>query len=236
MLIVKDIIIDDEKSNYTVDIFGRIYSKYSKKYIKPFKNSCGYYLVDLSHNKKRHTMQLHRIVALAFIPNPDLLPTVNHKDGDKSHNCVWNLEWMSLIDNIKHAWKTGLAKPRCGTDNPANVYTEDQIHSVCSYIEMNILSNTEIAIKCGVNVTLIRDIKFRGKWKHISSLYDLSNTRKTYRFVKYEPVVFMLIRKGKQNKEILDELCDKDNPDRYSLKRFIERCRYKYNHSPNDYC
>lgn len=235
MLKTKDIFIDGEKSEYTVDTLGRVYSKISKKYLKPFINSNGYYLVDLHHKKKSHTMQLHRIVAIAFIPNPDLLPTVNHKDGDKSHNYVENLEWMSQLDNVRHAWATGLAKPRYGKDNPANVYTEDQIHAVCAYIEMDQLTNQEIAAKCGVNITLIRDIKFRGKWKQISSMYDLSNSRKTYKYLMYEPQIYKMIKDGKRNREILDSLCDKEDPRRYSFKRCIERCKAKYNRSLNDY-
>ena len=235
MIKTKDIFIDGEKSQYTVDNLGRIYSKITEKYLKPFINPSGYYLVDLHHNKISHTMQVHRIVAIASIPNPDLLPTVNHKDGNKANNCVDNLEWMSVLDNVRHAWKTGLAKPRYGTDNPANKYTEEQIHAVCSYIEMDQLTNLEIAIKCNVNITLIRDIKFRGKWKQISSMYDLSNSRKTYRFLQYEPTIYKMIKSGKANREILNELCDKDDPNRYSLKRCIEKCKYKYNRSLNDY-
>lgn len=235
MLKTKDIFIDGEKSEYTVDTLGRIYSKHTNKYLKPFPNPSGYLLVDLHHNGKSHTMQVHRIVAIAFIPNPEILPTVNHKNGDKSKNSVDNLEWMSRLDNVRHAWRTGLAKPRYGTDNPANVYTEDQIHEVCALIEMDQLTNHEIAERCGVNVTLIRDIKYRGKWKQISSMYDLSNSRKTYKFLQYEPGIYKMMKEGHRNRDILDHLCDKDDPKRYSMKRFIERCRSKFRNSLNDY-
>ena len=235
MINTKDIFIDGEKSEYTVDNLGRIYSKFSKDYLKPYVNTSGYYLVDLHHKKQRHTMQVHRIVAIAFIPNPDLLPTVNHKDGNKANNTVENLEWMTHLDNVRHAWETGLAKPRYGTDNPANKYTEEQIHAVCSYIEMDIMTNIEIAATCGVNISLIRDIKFRGKWKQISSMYDLSNSRKTYKFLMYEPQIYKMIHEGFSNREILNELCRKDDPRRYSFKRCIERCKAKYKRSLNDY-
>ena len=43
-------------------------------------------------NGKRKHMRVHRLVALAFLPNPDNLPQINHKDEDKTNNCVWNLE------------------------------------------------------------------------------------------------------------------------------------------------
>ena len=53
-------------------------------------------------------VRIHRLVAEAFIPNPDGLPQVNHKDGNKANNNVENLEWCSIRDNLLHSFRTGL--------------------------------------------------------------------------------------------------------------------------------
>ena len=77
----------------------------------------GYAGVTLSNNTTKIYPNIHRLVALAFIPNPNNKPCVNHIDGDKQNNCVLNLEWNDWDENIKHAYKTGLAKPIYGKLN-----------------------------------------------------------------------------------------------------------------------
>ena len=86
---------------YEVSDMGRVKSLkfWKEKILKPQKDKGGYLHVGLS--KDGHTKQLlvHRIVAEAFVPNPNNLETVNHKDEVKTNNTVTNLEWMSIKDN-----------------------------------------------------------------------------------------------------------------------------------------
>lgn len=63
------------------------------------KGSKGYYYVSLSNMDRGHTFAVHRLVAKAFIPNPDNLPCVNHKDENKGNNCIENLEWCTSLYN-----------------------------------------------------------------------------------------------------------------------------------------
>lgn len=65
-------------------------------------------------NPKGKKVLIHRIVAEVFVPNPDNLPEVNHKDGNKLNNCVDNLEWVTRKGNMEHAMFKGLA-PQCMT-------------------------------------------------------------------------------------------------------------------------
>ena len=89
--------------NYEISSLGRARRSKDKRLIKPKNEFHGYLEYRLVKNGKRHFKKVHRLVAIAFIPNPDGLETVNHKDGDKTNNSVENLEWLSLADNIRHS-------------------------------------------------------------------------------------------------------------------------------------
>jgi len=77
----------------------------------------GYTHVALSRNSKNKSLVVHRIVAKAFIPNPENKPCVNHKNGIKTDNSVENLEWCTHKENTHHAFSTGLSKGPVGGNN-----------------------------------------------------------------------------------------------------------------------
>lgn len=78
----------------------------------------GYYIAKLSRDGHSKSIAIHRLVASHFIPNPNNLPEVNHKDFDRTNNHVDNLEWCTHLDNIKYSWAEGHYKGRFGKDNP----------------------------------------------------------------------------------------------------------------------
>ena len=85
------------------------------------KNSKGYMVINLTSddkNIKKTNVLIHRIVAEAFIPNPNNYPYVNHKDGNKSNNKVDNLEWCNNSMNQLHAFENGLQKGGCEHKSP----------------------------------------------------------------------------------------------------------------------
>lgn len=72
----------------------------------------GYYSIRLTRDKKAHTLLLHRILALCFIPNRGNKLFINHRDGNRLNNSLSNLEWCSASQNTRHAYEFGLIKPK----------------------------------------------------------------------------------------------------------------------------
>lgn len=85
--------------------------------LKQTKSNRGYLTVCFTTKGKCKNHYIHRLVAQAFIPNPENKPQVNHKDGNKLNNCVDNLEWVSACENMRHAYKNNLIKHCFGSDN-----------------------------------------------------------------------------------------------------------------------
>ena len=113
--------IEEYENYYQVSNYGKVKSlkriiirSDNKPYLqkeqllKPGKTKKGYLQVVLTKEFKTKPCRVHRLVAQAFIPNPNNLPQVNHIDGNKENNNVSNLEWVSNYDNMQHSIKTGL--------------------------------------------------------------------------------------------------------------------------------
>lgn len=93
---------------YEISDLSNIRNKKTKRLIKQFKNRNGYVIVRIYKDGVGVTRTVHRLVAKTFIPNPENLPEVNHKDENKSNNVVSNLEWCTRKYNIYYG--TGLKR------------------------------------------------------------------------------------------------------------------------------
>lgn len=104
-----------EVPNYAVSNFGRIKNIKTGRIRKASPTNLGYLQVGLSQNGKTIFRLVHRLVAQAFIPNPEELPEVNHKDFNKNNNSVDNLEWVNHKTNMTYNWRG---------DNPNKIINE----------------------------------------------------------------------------------------------------------------
>ena len=93
---------------YFINAKGDVFSIYKNKIISQTISKKGYLRVSIKINGKWNTYITHRLLAETFIPNPNNLPQVNHKNGIKKDNSLENLEWISCKDNIRHAINNGL--------------------------------------------------------------------------------------------------------------------------------
>lgn len=145
--------IDD----YEITRNGNILNKRNGHQVKPQPNGKGYLRVSIG-GKLRF---VHRLVAEKYILNPDNLPQVNHKDGNKLNNSVDNLEWVSNQQNRDHAIKNGLHL--CGEKCSWAKLTWDDVNYIREHAE---LSNTELSKKFHVADTTIGSIRNYRSWKY----------------------------------------------------------------------
>lgn len=101
--------IEGYEGRYMVSNYGRIKNCARNKYLTPSVDSYGYLRVWLGNKKDRKIHSIHRLVAVAFLPNPFNLPQVNHKDEDRSNPYVGNLEWCTAQYNTEYSQSVNYA-------------------------------------------------------------------------------------------------------------------------------
>ncbi len=161
--------------NYMVSTLGRVQSMDRKL---PFRgvmrihkgtvlsqvdNGAGYLYVALG---KRIKLSVHRLVAQTWIPNPENLPEVNHKDYDRSNNKVDNLEWCTRAYNAKHAFANKISTSKMpGESNPRCKITNEIVHNI--RLEPTYIRTVDLLQKYNLSASQISKIRLRRVWTHI---------------------------------------------------------------------
>ena len=134
--------IKDYEGLYWVSNLGKVKNKYNH-ILKPEYSNKGYACVQLRKEEKPRKHRVHILVAKVFIPNPDNLPEINHKDENKTNNAVSNLEWCDHIQNMK-SYRKNHPNHNC---NQQPVY--------CFDLDKEFASASEAAVHTGVCRTSI---------------------------------------------------------------------------------
>lgn len=115
--------IEGYEGLYQVSDLGRVKSLYTNRILKGSKDAKGYLIVKLCKNSIKSNKTIHRLVAQAFIPNPENKPQVNHIDENKTNNMVSNLNWMTSKENNNHGTRTQrISKPIKAIDIATSEY------------------------------------------------------------------------------------------------------------------
>jgi len=139
---------------------------FPSKMLKLSKNRYGYICVNLSVNGRKWIFNMHRAIAIAFIPNPLNKPQVNHINGVKVDNRIENLEWCTSSENRVHAMKIGLSKI-IGIDSHRAKLTNEQVLKIRE-MALQGISRRKIVKEIGtVGAWTIWEIIKRRTWKHI---------------------------------------------------------------------
>lgn len=144
--------------NYSISETGEIFNILRKRRLKTQLDHAGYEKVALHHQGKVKVFLVHRLVAEAYIPNPDNLPQINHKDMVKSNNCVSNLEWCTSKYNVNYG----------GPHSPISKMRKARARPVVQICNGEIVgrykSTTEAEIITGIHQTNISKCCLHRKW------------------------------------------------------------------------
>lgn len=131
------------------------------------KLSKGYIGVRFYIQTKMICKKVHRLVAQAFILNPEKKPQVNHIDGVKANNHVNNLEWCTCRENVIHAIKIGLIKGNCGEVNGQSKLQRNDVLKIRKLYKNNKKSQNELSRMFNISQPQIERIVNYKSWKHI---------------------------------------------------------------------
>lgn len=189
---------------YEISNTGEVKSIRSGNLLKQSTTTTGYKKVELYRNRRKRSMKVHRLVAIAFLPNEENKPIVNHIDGVPTNNNINNLEWCDQKYNMQHAYDTGLISSNL------HAYKTELIKEY---------SESDISLRGLAK-------KYKVSPKSLSKLLNRNNVRvrskreskDVYKINREEMI--KMFKEGKNNKEIADYF--KTN------KSLIATYRYKY--------
>jgi hypothetical protein len=135
--------------------------------MKPALDARGYLRTMIKKDcGKTGTIKMHRLVAQAYLPNPENLATVNHKDGVKTNNAVENLEWMSHTQNVLHSFVIGI-QSNTGSKHPQAKLTEEQVREIRATYASRDCKRKEFAQRYNIAEGTLKGVIRGNCWTHV---------------------------------------------------------------------
>ena len=212
---------------YEVSVEGEIRNMKTKKKLVP-KLAKGYlrvcvHIPDETGKNYQTNLPLHRLIAFAYLPNddPEHKTQVDHLNGNKLDNRVYNLEWVTPKENVIRAHRNGLCHVRFGENHPNSKFTEDVIRRACELLEENKLTVNEIGEITGLGRKEVQKIKSGTLWVNISREYKIPAVKELRDFSMHHAFIIEMLKKGLSYKDLM-EYKPKD------VKKESWRCLIKY--------
>ena len=221
--------LNEEETKYSIANIGLVRNDERNRLLKNRIRDDGYISVVLTNHGKQREFLLHRLVATAFIPNPENKPEVNHINGVKSCNYDYNLEWVTGCENIQHAYDTGLNK---GKKIRTGRTPEHVIRGICELLESGTdLSFVQIGEKFGVDRNVVMNIYHKLSHVDISENYDFSKYEIKTDFSKSGD----LSEKTIYPDALIHVICQMIDSGKYSLPEIAEKTAVNYQTVRNVY-
>lgn len=184
---------------YKISNYGKVFSKIKNRILSPYKVN-GYLQIDLYRNAKRKHCRIHRLVAEAFIPNPNNHPIINHKDEDKINNHTSNLEWCTNEYNSNY----GTRNSRIGEKNKGKKISIEQKKRISKLNKgkrkggENPNSKKVICITTGERFDCMLDAKRKYKISSGSNIISCCRGRRNYcgKLKDGTPLIWRYIKEG----------------------------------------
>lgn len=131
----KVIYLDGKPSPFIIYENGRVLNTQTGNWVYSYMNEKGRYVINLTYNGKQYHWKLARLIATAFIPNPNNYETVDHINGDRTDNRISNLEWVSWEENMRRYKEKLFIEKNGYTPDYIRILDKETVHEICKRLE-----------------------------------------------------------------------------------------------------
>ena len=223
--------------NYAVSNYGRVFSFFRNIIMNQYVDERGYHRLEIRIGLNQTAyVGVHYLELMSFCPitNTDLY-VPNHKDGNPSNNMLWNLEWMTISENTRHALDNGLCQYK-GENNTRSILTNEMVQEICELLENNIdrsTAATYIMNKYNIDmydkakrIAIMNAIKNIGRGQTYLDISRNYNIRGINGKTDYEPEMTAAVCEILSKESItIEELCNRLNIPMEDRKMFLNYVR-----------